>query len=65
MIATRRPHLLRRGTNPPDHFSVIGKVAVRKIQPGDVESGANQAPEHLRTLGSRSDRRDELRFLRG
>jgi hypothetical protein len=48
-----------------DALGMTGKIAVRKIQSRNVESGADQPIEHFGRLRRRSDRRDDLGLVVG
>src|SRR5262245_62081009 len=53
-----------RVTDSLDHFGVIGKVAVGKIQAGNADPGVDQASQHLRRFGSRANGGDNLGLMR-
>src|SRR2546422_10397163 len=45
----------RRFTDGRDRPGMLLMRPVREVQPGDVEAGSNQLPEHLRGFRSRPD----------
>ena len=51
---------LFRRADARDALGVAGEVAVREVEPRDVQPRANEAFEHLRRLGGRSDGGDDL-----
>ena len=63
MIATRRPVARSASRMRVIDFRVFGKVAVREIQPRDIQPRANEPLEHLRRFRRRADGGDDLGFV--
>jgi hypothetical protein len=42
--------LIRGSADAPNDFSMVRKLAVRKIQPCHIQPSANQTPKHFRTF---------------
>ena len=51
---------LLRGADAGDALGVAGEVAVREVEPRDVQPGADEALQHLRRFRGRADGGDDL-----
>ena len=54
-------HGLGGGADPLDGLGVLGGIAMREVEPGDVHSGRDHALQHPRLSRRGPHRRDDLR----
>jgi hypothetical protein len=53
------------GTDAGNALGMTAEISVRKVEPGDVEAGADEALEHLRRFRGGSDGGDDLGLVSG
>ena len=52
-------------TDPSNDLPMLIEGAVRKVKPGNVHTGSDEALQHFRGVGRRADRRNDLGFMIG
>ena len=58
-------HVWQGGADAADALRVLEELAMREVEPRDVQPGADEPFEHLGRFRSRPDGRDDLRFMSG
>jgi hypothetical protein len=56
-------HFLGNRSDASDDLAMTAEISMRKVQPGDVESGPNQTLEHFGRVRCRADGGDNFRLV--